>query len=120
MDSKGPVITFLSEFKYKSKVFGILFKDDRPKNLNTLIQLELSTRQRKEILDKLELVDFVEGPLKESFYAKAEMWVFGKKYKAYELYIKIALGGVNRSNICISFHVAEFPLMYPFKNKKDE
>jgi hypothetical protein len=45
-----------------------------------------------------------------------EMWVFGKNVKGQEVYIKIMLGQPGRSTICISFHIAEHPLNYPFKN----
>lgn len=44
-----------------------------------------------------------------------DLWVFGKDVKGQEVYIKICYGLPNRSTICISFHVAEFPMNYPYK-----
>ena len=43
------------------------------------------------------------------------MWVFGKDVKEREIYIKIMLGCADSQTICISFHIAEYPLSYPFK-----
>jgi len=47
----------------------------------------------------------------------APMWVFGKTVKNKEIYIKISLGKENTNAICISFHIAEYDLTYPFKNE---
>ena len=44
------------------------------------------------------------------------MWVFGKEVKNREVYIKISMGKANEETICISFHIAEHQIMYPFKN----
>jgi hypothetical protein len=43
------------------------------------------------------------------------MWVFGKEVKQKEVYIKISMGIANNSAVCISFHVAEYPMIYPLK-----
>ncbi len=44
------------------------------------------------------------------------MWVFGKDIKGREVYIKISLGLENCQTICISFHLAEHNMQYPFKD----
>jgi hypothetical protein len=44
-----------------------------------------------------------------------EMWVFGKDVQGREVYIKVMITGVTSQTICISFHIAEHPLIYPFK-----
>ena len=41
--------------------------------------------------------------------------VFGKKVKAKDVYIKISLGFTDSSAVCISFHIAEYKLVYKFK-----
>ena len=48
-----------------------------------------------------------------------EMWVFGKDVKEREIYIKIMLGCADSQTICISFHIAEYPLSYPFKTVEE-
>jgi hypothetical protein len=45
------------------------------------------------------------------------MWVFGKDVKGREIYIKVIISGTTSQTICISFHFAEHPLVYPFKEK---
>ena len=48
------------------------------------------------------------------------MWVFGKNFDGQELYVKVALGQPNTNTICISFHLAEKPLRYAFKDSKED
>jgi hypothetical protein len=106
---------FLDELKVKIEVYGVLFKDDRGKNLQTLIDLEITARQRIACLMELKSDDYSEGPLKESYYGKGEMWVFGTMIKEKEIYIKITPGAENNSPVCISFHIAEYPMTYPLR-----
>lgn len=106
---------FLKDFKQKKKVYQILFRDDRGKNQKTLLDLEITSRKREEIIDSIEVKDYVEGPKKESLYNGADMWVFGKQVKGRDVYIKITMGQPGTSVICISFHIAERKLTYPLK-----
>ena len=106
---------FLEQFNIKAQVFGILFRDDRPKNRAALLQLELSHLQRELIVKSLQVQDYVEGPVVDELNRMGEMWIFGKDVKDQEIYIKITLGYENGQTICISFHIAEHPLSYPFK-----
>jgi hypothetical protein len=96
--------------------WDVLFRDDRGKNAQTLADLELRPIDRKKILEKLDVNDYSEGPIKEELYG-ADMWVFGKEVKANEVYIKISIGFPGRSVICISFHISEYNINYPFKTK---
>lgn len=109
------VKTFLNQFNIKAKVFGILFRDDRQKNREALVRLEISPLQREVIVKSLEAQDYIEGPVVDELNKKGEMWVFGKDVKEREVHIKITLGNENGQTICISFHIAEHPLVYPFK-----
>ena len=106
---------FLEQFNIKAQVFGILFRDDRPKNRAALVQLELSHLQRELVIKSLQVQDYVEGPVVDELNKMGEMWVFGKDVKGHEIYIKITLGYENGQTICISFHIAEHPLVYPYK-----
>ena len=110
------VKTFLEQFNIKTEVFGIFFRDDRPKNRAALVQLELSHLQRELVVKSLQAQDYVEGPVVDELNKMGEMWVFGKDVKGREVYIKITLGNENGQTICISFHIAENPLKYPFKS----
>ena len=117
MASEKEVEKYLKELKVKIKVFGLFFLDDRGKNQQTLYDLEISPVKRKEIIANLKLEDYSDGPLKEKMRGILPMWVFGKEVKNNEVYIKISMGVENNSAICISFHIAEQPMNYPYKNE---
>lgn len=85
------------------------------KNKETLQQLDLVPAYREIIIKTLKVEDYVDGPVVDTLNKVGEMWVFGKDYKQREIYIKIMLGRLNCQTICISFHIAEYPLQYPFK-----
>ena len=112
------VKTFLDQFNTKVQVFGILFRDDRPKNRETLEKLDITPLQRELIVKNLSVQYYVEGPLIDELNKIREMWVFGKDVKGQEVYIKISLGYEHGQTICISFHLAEHPMLYPFKKNK--
>ena len=115
MVTREEVKTFLEQFNIKAQVFGIRFRDDREKNRETLEELEIAPMQREVIVKSLVPQDYVEGPVIDVLNRESEMWVFGRDVKGREVYIKITLGYENGQTICISFHIAEHPLKYPFK-----
>jgi hypothetical protein len=109
------VATFLNDFKEKMKFWDVLFRDDRGKNTQALVDLEIRPIERKAILNAIETSDYSEGPLEEKMYGGADMWVFGKTIKKKEVYIKITIGPMGSSVICISFHLAQHKMNYPLK-----
>ena len=115
MVSIEEVKAFLDQFNIKAQVFGIFFRNDRPKNQEALLQLDITPLQREVIVKNLQVQDYVEGPVIDVLNKESEMWVFGKDVKGREVYIKITLEYQNGQTICISFHIAEHPLVYPFK-----
>ncbi|RED91914.1 type II toxin-antitoxin system MqsR family toxin [Marinoscillum furvescens] len=115
---KKEVEAFLKSFKDKKKIWGVFFKDDRGKNFNTLTALDIRPVDREQVLDELVADDYSEGPKPEDWYGSKEMWVFGKQMKGEEIYIKITLGAEGAKTICISFHIAEYPMSYPLKKSK--
>ncbi len=115
MSLETAVAFFLKDFKEKLRFRDVLFRDDRGKNAQALVNLELRPIERKAILGALETKDYSEGPLEEKLYGSADMWVFGKTVKKKEVYIKITMGSINSSVICISFHLAQHKMNYPLK-----
>ncbi|MGB3947833.1 MAG: toxin [Bacteroidia bacterium] len=113
---KAEVEKFLKDFKQKMKIWDVLFRDERGKNAQTLADLELIPSDRKRVLENLIAEDYCEGPLKDTLYKGADMWVFGKIIKKKEIYIKVTMGIAGASVICISFHIAEHVLKFPLKN----
>ena len=115
MELENIVNSFLRDFKQKMKIWDILFRDDRGKNTKCLLELELRPIERTKILEDLKLEDYSEGPIEELLYGGSDMWVFGKTVKGSQIYIKITLGAYGSSVICISFHIAEHKMNYPFQ-----
>lgn len=103
MITKEQVEDFLKRLKEKIKVFDIIFRDDRGKNLQTLATLEITPTYRKEVVLSIEPEDYVEGPIVDTLNKMGEMWVFGRNVKKQEVYIKIMPGRPNSSTICISY-----------------
>lgn len=99
----------------KVEVWDVLFRDDRGKNAQALVDLELRPIERKTILEALETKDYSEGPIEEKLYGGVDMWVFGKTVKKKEVYIKITIGAISSSVICISFRLAQHKMNYPLK-----
>ncbi|MEY3501203.1 MAG: hypothetical protein RL308_2876, partial [Bacteroidota bacterium] len=80
-----------------------------------LVDLELRPIERKKVLESLTAKDYSQGPIEEKLYGGSDMWVFGTIIKKQEVYIKITLGALGASVICISFHLAEHKMHYPLK-----
>jgi len=104
---------FLNEFKQKMEIFDVIFLN-REKNLQALLDLEIVRANRSAYLKALKTKDYFNGPTPDQFGGR-ELWEFGKKIKGKEVYIKVSLGTVNKPVICISFHLAERKIKYPFQ-----
>ena len=95
---------FLQELRLKIDFRGILFRDDRKKNAQTLLDLDILPPERKKIILQLKSADYHQGPKPDTLNKGSDMWVFKKNVKGQEVYIKITLGLINNSAVCISFH----------------
>lgn len=115
MATRGDVEKFLAQFQIKMRVYGILYRDDRGKNQEALEELEIVPSYRRVIIENLSVENYVQGAVIDELNSLGEMWVFGKDVRKREVYIKIMLGAEGCQTICISFHLAEHRLSYPFK-----
>ena len=115
MATREEVERFLSNFQTKLQIFDIIFCN-RDKNTQALADLDITPLYRETVIKEITVEDYSEGPIVDTINRFGEMWVFGKDVKQQEVYIKISLGLPNSSTICISFHKAEYPIKYPFKN----
>ncbi len=105
---------YLKEFHQKMKIFDVIILRDRSKNLQTMMELELSNISVREHLSDIKSADYYKGPTKDDFNGP-DLWEFGKSIKKKEVYIKITIGNINKPVICISFHYPERKIKYPFK-----
>ena len=106
---------FLKDFK-ELVDSGRFFVKERAKNRDSLLELGLTDRQRKEIILSLSVSDFSSGPHQDK-YKPGIYWEFGKLIDAVEIYVKLKIAGQPGAEnaICFSFHKAERPLRYPFE-----
>ena len=111
---KREIEHFLEEFKVKLKTFDIFFLN-RDKNEQTLYDLEITPKQRIEYLNKLKAEDYYKGPVEDKYDPESlPFWEFGIKINNKEVFIKISLWK-NKKVLCISFHIAEKEMHYPYK-----
>lgn len=106
---------FLSEFKARLSIWGVTVREDRRKNFKTLSALDITPAYRINVLKELSVKDYCDGPLTDTLNKGPDLWVFGISIKNKEIYIKVSLGLTHSRVDCISFHLAEYPLRYPFK-----
>ncbi len=112
--TKEEVELFLNDFFAKLSVYDIFFKN-REKNFNTLLELEITAFERIEYIKNLSVKNYFSGPKKDAFDPNSPPnWEFGMKIKEKEVYIKINMGKPNKSVMCISFHIAESDITYPY------
>jgi hypothetical protein len=83
MCTREEVAAFLRDFIFKLEFWGLLIRTDRtnPKNIETLLALDLNRTQVKEVLKQLRPEDYSMGPLPDTLYQQSPMWVFGKMVK---------------------------------------
>jgi hypothetical protein len=114
MNTKQEVGKFLEDIKVKisTGVLKLSFLDDRGKNAQALLDLDITPNMRLEVIMKLKAEDFYRTE-EGKFFGKFEMHSFGKMVKNNEVYIKISK--TDNGIICISFHKSEFPIKYSFK-----
>jgi len=107
------VLTFLAEFK-RLVAAGRFYIVDRDKNRDGLLLLGITENQRKEYLLNLRKSDYSSGPDVDDIHG-GYVWIFGLTVAEKEVYVKIAVNEWNgKQAVCISFHIAERPLVYPF------
>lgn len=109
------VVRFLRNFKQAACERGV-FVIPRDSTLSTLRQFGMTKRNLQDELLTLSLTHYSKGPEKDRDQ-NGELWIFGKPVARHEMYIKLKIFKVagEYHAKCISFHVAEYPLRYPFR-----
>ena len=105
---------FLKEFKrlVSQNKYRIV---DRDKTMETIAQLGVDYEFIKETLLKLIPTDYCSGPEEDRDCKGEYLWIFGKTVDKEEIYIKLKIIEDEEYGKCISFHIAEKKLKYPFK-----
>ncbi len=117
MADKIEVERFLEQLKAKIRVFDdpVSF-ENREKNTQALADMEIRPMDRLNYLKKLNVEDYYTGPNTDELNPGGPPYFeFGINVKGCEVYIKLTLGYENKRINCISFHIAEHSITYPFK-----
>lgn len=64
---------FLNHFKEKMKIFNIVFRNDRRKNAQALVELEITQFDQIKILENLKVDDYAQGPIADKLNHYGEM-----------------------------------------------
>lgn len=122
-DKQSAVRSFLLEVKYAIQKscqdsWRWSFSTLRKKNVNTLTELEMTREDVKREILSLSVLDYCSGPAKDP-EIKGDVWKFGKVIRGKEIYIKLKLSGDQHGRMVrvLSFHIAEKPLRYYFRDK---
>ena len=88
----------------------------KQENIQALIDLGLTVRNRRDELLSLSVLDYCYGPVPDHD-RPGYIWVFGKEIRSIEIYIKLKIVETvyPPKALCLSFHPAEHPLQYPFR-----
>ena len=122
MSSRDDVVDFLNLFK-GCVMLERLHVRDREKNRQALIELGITSNERKEMLLGLEPTDYASGPMPDDTDDSKEVWVFGKEVQGTEVYIKLRVVQDPRCKnaywaMVWSFHPAEHKMKYPLRRSK--
>ena len=114
-DLQSIVEEFLNSFFGKLRFNNLIFHH-RTKNIDALAALEITALQRDEYISKLTYQDYIGGPKDDYLPTMPPYFEFAIAVKEHTVYVKINLGMTDKAPICISFHIAEFPIThYPLK-----
>ncbi len=91
----------------------------RRENIKALAALGLTKKNCKDEILSLSVSDYCKGPEPDKD-KPGNIWVFGKKIGGKEVYIKLKIAVVGKERVakCISFHIANFPLSFPLREKE--
>lgn len=87
----------------------------RKENNKALLDLGLTPKTRKEEIICITYQDYIKGP-EEDRDKPGYIWEFGRQVEGTDIYIKLkqfTTESGKRTAKCISFHKAEWPLIYP-------
>ena len=109
------VTSFLKQFKHVL-LQGFTFIP-RKKNLDTVIYLGITIPYVKMIFSQLTYEDYISGPEKDRDRPSNMIWEFGIHAQGKDIYIKLSDDFSFNKAKCISFHIADYPIKYPYKTK---
>lgn len=88
-----------------------------PKNRKCMLDLGITKRNCRDEILSLSVEDYCEGP-KSDKDQSGQLWVFSKEINGMQVYIKLKTAVVGSQKIakCLSFHLVESPLCFPYRS----
>jgi|WetSurMetagenome_2_1015567.scaffolds.fasta_scaffold710603_1 hypothetical protein len=105
---------YLKDLKNDIKDHGVFYT---LKAQDEISHLGINTKIATEIIEKLEVKDYVSGPETDRNFPKSNVWCFGSEPLTgfLEIYIKFSERKDNQRVICVSFHTEQSPRKHPYK-----
>lgn len=106
---------FLLDFKQAASASNGIDLIPGEGDMLTLGYLGITKKNLEDILLGLSVANFFKGPVQDGSHS-GELWEFGKNMDGVDVFIKLKV--VKDLNLakCISFHIAKYPMQYPFKH----
>ncbi|NMC64290.1 MAG: type II toxin-antitoxin system MqsR family toxin [SAR324 cluster bacterium] len=97
---------------------GKFYLIQRQKNRDSLLQLGLSVKSCRAEVMALSIEDYCSGP-EDDPKGNGKVWIFGREINGTPVYIKLKISRFGAGSVtCISFHKAEFPLKYVYRDEE--
>jgi len=87
----------------------------RRTNLEALALLGITREHAESLVRALKPEGYVAGPKHDQNNTGLDMWIFGLHVSSREIYVKLQIVVEPARCVCVSFHVAEHPMHYPFR-----
>ncbi|MDN5332729.1 MAG: hypothetical protein PWP45_1954 [Tepidanaerobacteraceae bacterium] len=90
----------------------------RKKNMDSIKSAGLTIKHVKEIILSLNYKNYCRGPVEDLGYNRQGfVWEFDCNIDSVDFYIKLKIEerGEKECLVCLSFHIAEYPLCHPYK-----
>lgn len=113
--SKEDIIDFLFKFKSFAQTPGFFSLVERDKNMQSIAELGITVPQALDVILQLTCENYSSGPEVDHDYPEQSVWVFGTTIDGEEIYIKLSDDFKYSVAKCISFHKADFAILYPYQ-----
>lgn len=113
--TRDEINEFLFKFKFFAQPPGGFVFAERRKNLYSMAEIGITQADALNIIFELTYLNYTE---KDRDFFGRQVWKFGFTLDNCEIYIKLADDFSNSISKCISFHIADFKIKYPYRRSE--
>ena len=110
--TRALVADFLKRFKKIASEDYVVFRN-RPEYKATSLYLGIVPAQATKVVMELGAANYYKRPAFTNGPEGEETWEFGTDILGEQLYVKLQINKKHNKAICISFHIATWPIKYP-------